>query len=127
MSNQKYVFGGTKKVAKKRSNSASNLLTNQIIKLIQWKFGDAWRIQKGQVKTQTGQLRPVNMENGLPDLIACINGRYVGIEVKIGKDRMSDYQKHQQERTIKADGIYFIARTYEQTETFLNETFKCKT
>ena len=113
---QKNIFGQfVKPPRKKRDSSKSNNLTSQIIKIIQWKYGDAWRIQKGQVKAKTG-LRPVGMENGLPDLIACIQGRFIGIEVKIGADKMSIYQESQKQRMLKAGGLFFIAKTLEETE-----------
>lgn len=60
---------------------------------------------------------------GVPDLLCCINGRFVGIEVKTNKGIVSSLQIVQIERINKAEGIAFVCRSVEelkkQTEELL--------
>ena len=46
---------------------------------------------------------------GSPDIVAVINGQYVGIEVKGDKGKQSDHQKAFQESLEKAGGKYILA------------------
>lgn len=53
---------------------------------------------------------------GAPDLVACIDGQFVGIEVKrkyaTGQDRQSDIQKKVEARLNNAGGRYIIVRDF---------------
>ena len=40
-------------------------------------------------------------------------GRFIGIEVKIGKDRQSADQKEIEREINDAGGVYFIAKSYD--------------
>lgn len=51
--------------------------------------------------------------NGSADISATIFGRSVKIEVKIGKDRQSDYQKQYQAAIERAGGVYVIAKDFQ--------------
>lgn len=42
---------------------------------------------------------------GIPDIIACVNGRFVGIEVKSEKGRPSELQKLELKKIQEANGI----------------------
>lgn len=50
---------------------------------------------------------------GQPDIQGCVNGRWVGIEMKTATGRQSAAQKAFQERIEAAGGVYLIARTAE--------------
>jgi hypothetical protein len=121
---QKNIFGKPSNPKKTRDNSASNLLTRQVISLINWKYGRAYRIQKGVLPTVGGRFRPVCMENGLADVWACIGGRMVWIEIKIGKDKLSQDQLKQKELLERAGGIFIEGRSFEQIEKEIIE--KCQ-
>lgn len=56
--------------------------------------------------------------NGTPDILACINGYFVGIEVKRpdGKGRVTQIQHYQLGRIEQAGGISFIADDWEETK-----------
>ena len=126
MTKQKNIFGKPSNPKKTRDNQASNLLTRQVINLINWKYGRAYRIQKGVLPIAGGRFRPVCMENGLADIWACISGRMVWIEIKIGKDKLSQDQLKQKELLEKAGGIFIEGKTFEQTEEELKKHFKCQ-
>lgn len=45
---------------------------------------------------------------GIPDILACVNGFFVGIEIKASKGKPSEIQKYQQEQIRKSNGISII-------------------
>lgn len=117
---QKNIFG-VSKPRKSRDNKESNLLTRQVINLVNWKYGRAFRIQKGVLPISGGGFRPVCMENGLADIWACVNGRMVWIEIKIGKDKLNQDQIRQKELLEKAGGYFIEGRSFEQIENELKK------
>ena len=50
---------------------------------------------------------------GMPDLVAVVNGRFVGIEVKRPKCKQSPAQKSFQVRLEEAGGLYILATSVE--------------
>lgn len=85
----------------------ANQVTSAIIEYIQLTGNAAHRINVIGVPLPGGKFRP-SPNRGVADIIACIDGRYVGIEVKIGRDKQSVYQKKYQEDIESSGGIYFI-------------------
>lgn len=57
------------------------------------------------------------MPSGTPDILACFNRRFIGIEVK-KKDGgvVSDLQKHKIKQIKKAGGIAFVADSVEEVK-----------
>ena len=47
-------------------------------------------------------------KSGIPDILACVNGYFVAIEVKAEKGKPSDLQYYHQEQIRKASGISII-------------------
>lgn len=45
---------------------------------------------------------------GVPDLLACVNGRFIGIEVKAEKGKPTKLQQRQQKLINEAGGLSFI-------------------
>ena len=58
---------------------------------------------------------------GTPDILACLDGRFIGIEVKKlgGKPRAS--QERQIRLILKAGGISFVARSVDDVKASLNQ------
>ena len=50
---------------------------------------------------------------GVPDIIACFKGRFIGIEVKNEKGKTSPLQDYNIEAIKKAGGISLVARSVE--------------
>jgi len=123
----------------KYSDTTANGLTKCIIDFIEFMNGQAERINcmgrtidQRKVKYDVlgrprviGEVKyiPTTMTKGTADISATIRGRAVKIEVKAGKDRMSDAQRQYKQHIEDAGGIYFVARTFEQFYTWYNETF----
>lgn len=68
--------------------------------------GAFWSAVKGGAHSKTGD----------PDLIACHQGRYYGIEAKTDIGRQSEWQKLRQAEIEKAGGVYILARSVEDVK-----------
>lgn len=68
--------------------------------------------------------RTANTQKGLPDIFACIRGRFVGIEVKAKGDRQSNDQKIIEQEIKAAKGVYLLTHSTDefqiQLTTLLN-------
>ena len=51
---------------------------------------------------------------GKPDIIACINGRFVAFELKVGSNDMQDDQKLHKLRIERSHGLHFSPYTLEE-------------
>lgn len=62
---------------------------------------------------------------GKPDLIACINGRFVAFELKYGENDLQDDQKIHRLRIRRSNGLHFSPYTLDEfieiVERLLNE------
>lgn len=58
---------------------------------------------------------------GTPDITACVNGRFIGIEVKRPDGVVSALQAAHIELIRKAGGIAFVSRSVEETKENLKE------
>lgn len=58
---------------------------------------------------------------GDPDLIACINGHFVGIEVKTPGGRQSPIQKKRESEITACGGRYVVVRKLEEVEQLVEE------
>ena len=62
---------------------------------------------------------------GKPDIIACINGRFVSFELKVGSNDMQDDQKIHKLRIERSGGLHCSPYTLEEfisiVEDLLNE------
>lgn len=106
-------------------SESANQITRNIIRVINFQPRCvAYRINNVGVWDEAkGIHRAGNTEKGLPDIFACIRGAFVTIEVKAGKDRMSEDQEKRKFEIEKAGGVYFVARSTDEFikwfETFL--------
>ena len=51
---------------------------------------------------------------GAPDLLVCINGRFVAFELKVGSNDMQDDQKIHKIRIERSGGLHFAPYTLEE-------------
>ena len=49
-----------------------------------------------------------NTRSGIPDILACVNGEFLGIEVKSDSGNPTDLQLHHIEMIRKAGGLAFV-------------------
>ncbi len=98
-------------------DNTSNGLTRCICDYISFIGGYSNRI------TTTGTMRKINgrmvwtkgnSNKGAADIRILYKGRSFDIEVKIGKDKMSDAQIKEQQRIQVAGGHYFVAKSFPE-------------
>ena len=118
----------------KFSDKTANELTKTICKFITYIGGQAERVSnQGQYRDNTktvtdvlGRNRKIGSgtwtkgqgTNGTADISAIYKGISFKIEVKIGKDRMSDAQYQYRDSVERAGAVYIIARDFD---TFIVE------
>jgi len=94
--------------------SEATELTNKIIDHIYRAGGYAWRASSTGVYDTQKQAFRTSAKKGVSDVLACFRGRLIAVEVKIGKDRLSDEQKGFIRNIEHADGRAMVATDYEQ-------------
>jgi hypothetical protein len=93
----------------------TNNLTNSVINFLLSKGHFASRIQsQGQYSPTRGRWIKSKVRRGIGDIIACIDGQFWMIEIKVGKDRQSEYQKSVEKDVKKAGGKYLIVKEFGQ-------------
>jgi hypothetical protein len=107
--------GGYSMKIKKYDDRTANGLTNCIQDFCKHIGAYSNRI------STTGQMRKIggrmtwtkgNSNKGAADVRILFNGRSVDVEIKIGKDRMSEAQYKEKQRVENAGGLYFVARSF---------------
>ena len=65
---------------------------------------------------------------GIPDVLACISGRFVGIEVKAQNGRPSELQLYNINKIREAGGVAYVVypSAWEDLKIILNEVLKGK-
>jgi hypothetical protein len=114
------------RVCPKYSDKTANGLTKCIIDFIKLNKGQAERINcTGRtIRTGSGQKYiPTSGQRGTADISATIRGRSVKIEVKIGKDKQSEFQKAYQQDIEASGGIYYIAKDFSTFYSWYVQTF----
>lgn len=48
--------------------------------------------------------------SGVPDLLCCINGRFVGVELKADDGKVSELQQYNIDKIIQSGGVALILR-----------------
>lgn len=105
------------------NDKKANCLTNCIIDFLSWNKHHAERINNIS-RMINGKFVKSSMQKGTADISATIGGRSVKIEIKIGADRQSEYQKKYQQQITDAGGIYFVASSFDDFIAWYNNKFK---
>lgn len=51
---------------------------------------------------------------GTPDIIACICGKFVAFELKVGDNKMSPAQRIHKKRIVRNYGLHYVPRSLEE-------------
>lgn len=98
---------------KKQSDGSANSLTQAILSWLELNGCWATRVSSaGRYIVQQGKFIPSTTKRGTADIHAVIAGRHVSIEVKIGRDKMSEDQHKVKASIEKAGGVWFVARSF---------------
>ena len=93
--------------------SPANELTNRIIHEIYSTGGFAWRAESTGVFDTKKAIFRTAPKKGVADVLAVYKGRFLAIEVKIGKDRQSPEQQGFQANVEHCGAAYFVAHDYD--------------
>lgn len=98
----------------------ANQITRNVLRIVNLHPGCvAYRINNvGIYDEAKGVHRRANTEKGIPDVLGVIKGRFLAVEVKAGRDKMSEDQLKRKFEIEKAGGIYIEARS---TDGFIKE------
>lgn len=61
------------------------------------------------------------MKAGIPDIISCYKGLFIGIECKIGKNKMSKLQEEHKDQILAAGGIHILAYNLEDVKKIIEK------
>lgn len=71
-----------------------------------------WRNNSGAFKTERGGFYRVGTP-GAPDIIGCVDGKFVGLEVKTPKGKLSEDQQEFARGLRTAGGAYHLVRSID--------------
>lgn len=79
---------------------------------------------RGYFNPVTNKWQPSRTKNGIPDILACFKGRFIGIEVKAGNDRMRNEQLNTRLEILRAKGYFFECRNFQSFYDFVESKRK---
>jgi hypothetical protein len=98
----------------KYKDATANELTASILRWLTINNHYCSRIQsQGQYQPKLGIFTPSTVKRGIGDILAIINGKTLMVEVKVNKDRLSEFQKDTQIQVEQSGGTYVIARDFQ--------------
>ena len=98
------------------SDKTANGLTKCIIDFLKFSGHYSNRINStGLMRKINGQMKwtKSTTNKGTADIDAIINGKPIKIEIKIGKDKMSDAQYKEKAKIEAAGGMYIVAKNMQ--------------
>jgi hypothetical protein len=98
-----------------------------ILDYIRFNGGFAERINSmGIYDVKLQRFRPSGSRKGTADISATFAGKSIRVEVKIGRDRLSDHQRRYAEEVTRAGAHYFIASDFNSFYTWFEQLTKGK-
>lgn len=115
---EQVMSGGARTNAAQPKQPTANALTQQVLRVINMQTGCfAFRVNNTGIYDPEKQIfRKAHTQKGISDIIAVVRGLSVFIEIKVGKDRMSEDQTKFRYEVERANGLYFECR---DIDTFL--------
>ncbi len=108
--------------ASRKATNPTTVLTDKVIGYIKKHDRcDAWRIStQGIYREGVGLVQNKSMV-GLPDIMAIVYGRFVGVEIKRGKDIQSEAQKAVEARIKATGGAYLIVSDFDTFKALFDD------
>ena len=101
------------------SQKDANAITHAILLFLRLKGHYCSRIQsQGQYNPTLKRWTHSMVRRGIGDITATINGRFIMIEVKAGKDKLSHWQTKTMQEVEKSGGLYVIAHSFDEFYNF---------
>lgn len=114
-------------VKSKYKDSTANGLTRAIVDYLTLNGHFATRLAStGSYRADVGKFIPSQQRAGLPDILAVVNGhgQAVFVEVKAGKDRLSEVQKQAIADLVHSGAMVYVARDFEGFYGWFQDNFK---
>jgi hypothetical protein len=93
---------------------STNGLTKAIITWLELHGHYCTRLQsQGQYNPTLGRWTKGTTKKGVGDIMAIIQAKHLMIEVKYGKDKLSEHQIKTKREVQKSGGFYFVAKDFE--------------
>lgn len=104
---------------------SANRLTQSVVRFLNYNGFVAWNVYNGGVydpRRQTYRKNPTQ-KHGVFDVCGFrkSDGRHIEIEIKWGRDKMSDHQLRHFDDLKKAGAIAYVCRTFDEFEQWFNE------
>ena len=97
---------------RKSKSSPANELTSNIVSHLN--LNNQWGTRINSMgRIVNGKYIPGSTQKGMSDIVACVDGLFVALEIKIGKDRQSDEQKNVEAEITRAGGHYYIVKSFD--------------
>lgn len=109
----------------KFDDTKANGLTKCIVTFVKLKGGHIQRTNTTGI-VRNGKWTRGGGTIGAADLTGIFNGVPFSIEVKIGRDKMSEAQTKQAESITRAGGKFFEARSFQEFRDWWSENFEPK-
>ena len=104
------------------TDKTANELTQAILAWLRFNGHYASRVQsQGQWNNKLKMFIKSNVRKGIGDIMAVVQGKTLMIEVKIGRDKLSDYQKATQKDVENSGGIYYVAKNFQDFFEFYHQ------
>jgi hypothetical protein len=117
-----YEFVIQKKETKKIPNANTNEITKLIVDYIHYIYPKSKTFKRisseGKYRVGIGYIPSSN--KGMSDAEGMVNGKFLSLELKIGKDKQRDSQKARQIEVENDGGIYYLCKWID-FETFQTE------
>ncbi|WP_020598683.1 hypothetical protein [Spirosoma panaciterrae] len=98
----------------KYTDRTANGLTTCVMAWLQLNGHFCARINTGGIYDENlGKYRPSGSTRGTPDVLCCIRGRFVGLEIKSGSDKLSEAQKAIARQIEASLGFFLEVRSFE--------------
>ena len=98
----------------KYSDRDANGLTTCVVDFLNLSGHFATRLAStGTYRADIERYVPSQQRSGMPDVLAVVDGQAVFIEVKAGKDRLSDRQKQTHHALENAGALVYTARNFD--------------
>lgn len=62
--------------------------------------------------------------SGTPDIFACIDGKFIGFELKAPGKKPTELQRYNQRKIIESGGECYTIDTFEEFKTIINRKVK---
>jgi hypothetical protein len=99
-------------------------IVNSCMEWLQWRKIPSVRVYAGGLNREGRYIRQRHVEPGTSDILACVKGRFVAVEVKTEPGKVSEVQLRWMQSIIDHGGEAAVVRSVYDLEKFISEVEK---